>query len=98
MAKLAVFGPLNETNLHFNFRTHPVRAHARQTDSFRERRLGYFHVIQARAQIEQEFGIEAGADLSGEDEVVALVMSNQQRTESDAFSLRIRKPTDDEVL
>ncbi len=39
-----------------------------------------------------------GADLAGEDEVVALEVADEQRAESDARALRVGEAADDEVL
>ena len=45
--------------------------------------------VETLAQIEQQPRVEAGADLAGEDEVVAFVVADQQRAETDA-----RRPAD----
>ena len=71
VAQLAVHRPLDERHLHDDLRPHPVRAHARQPVGLRERRRRDLERVEPRAQVEQELGVEAGADLAGEDEVVA---------------------------
>jgi hypothetical protein len=53
MTQLAVHSPFDKANLHDNLGPHPVRAHTRQTDGFRERRFGDFELVQARAEIDE---------------------------------------------
>ena len=54
--------------------------------------------IEARAQVEQQLRVEAGADLAGKHEVLAFVVADEQRAEADARALRIGKAADDELL
>ena len=54
--------------------------------------------VEPRAQLEQQLRVEAGADLAGEDEVVAVVVADEQRAEADARALRIGEAADDELL
>src|SRR4029453_18635873 len=49
-------------------------------------------------KIQEELRIESGADLAGEDEVVLLVVTDEERAEADAAALRVREPADDELL
>ena len=51
-----------------------------------------------RLQIQQEPGVEAGADFSGKDEIAAFVVADEQRAKADARALRIGEPADDEFL
>src|SRR2546426_323203 len=98
VAELVVPGPLDEAYLHDDLRTHPVGAHAWQADGFGERRRLCFDVIELGAEVEQEFGIKTGADLSGKDKVVAIVVANQQSAEADTFALWIGEATDHKLL
>ena len=98
MAKLAVHRPLDEGNLHDDLGPHPVRANARQSDGFGERRFRDLDRIEPRAKFQQQLGIEARADLPGEDEVVALEISDEQRAQADASALRIGESADHELL
>ena len=85
-------------DLHDDRRLHPVRAQPGQALGDGERRLRNLERIEAAAQIEEQFGVEAGADLSGEHEVVAVVVADEQRAEADARALRIGEAADDELL
>src|SRR6266850_6494722 len=98
MSQLTVHGPFNKPNLHHNLGTHPVRAQARQSDGFGERRLWNLDHIQLCAQIQQQLRVETSSNLPCEDEVVALEVANKQCAETDALALRIREPPDDEFL
>ena len=98
MPQLVVAGPLDERHLHDDRRPHPVRAQLRQALRDRERRLRDLDRIETLAQIEQQLGVEAGADLSGEHEVVAFVVADQQRAEADARALRIGEAADHQLL
>ena len=60
--------------------------------------LSISSAIELRAQVEQQLGVEAGADLAGKDEVVALEVADEQRTETDARALRIGEAADDQLL
>ena len=71
MPELAVHRPLDERDLHDDLGADPVRAQARQPDALGERRLRDLERIQPRAEVQQQLRVEAGADLPGEDEVVA---------------------------
>src|SRR5215470_9615762 len=97
MAQLAVHRPLDEPDLYDDLGTDPV-AVAREALPLRKRRLVDGDRVEAPSQIEQEFGIEACADFSCEDEVVAVPVADQQRAETDARALRIGEPADDELL
>src|SRR5258708_936425 len=98
MAQLAMCGPLNKPNLHDDLRTHPVCTQARQSNSFRKRRLPYLEIIQSCTQLQQQLGVEASSNLSREHKLVTFVITNQERTESDAFALRICESPNDELL
>ena len=98
MAELAVPGPLNEAYLYDDLRTYPVRAYARQADGFGKRRRLCFELIELGAEIEEQSRIKAGADLSGEDKIVAVIIANQQCAEAHAFPLRIGEATDHKLL
>src|SRR6186997_19130 len=98
MAKLVVAGPLDKRRLDDDRRLHPVRAQFRQARRDGKWRLGDFDRIEALAKIEQEFRVEARANLSGEHQVVAVVIANEQRPESDARALRIGEAADNELL
>ena len=54
--------------------------------------------VEPRSQIQQQLRVEAGADLSGEHEIVAVVVADEQRAEADAGALRIGESADDELL
>ena len=84
MAKLAVHRPLDERDLHDDFRTHPVRADSWQPCGPRKRRLRQLDRIEPPSQIQQEPGVEAGANLSGEDEIAVFVMADEQGAKADA--------------
>src|SRR5690242_8084764 len=91
-------GPLDERHLYHDLRLHPVRAHPRQASRLREWRRRDLQRIELRAQLTQKLRVEAGADFTGEDEVVALVVADEQRAESDASALRVGEAADDELL
>src|SRR5262249_55737839 len=97
MSQLSVHRPLDEPDLHDHLRTNPV-AVTGEALAVRERRLLDGKSIETSSQIEQELRVEAGADLAGEDEVVGVVVTDQQRAESHACALRISKSADDEFL
>ena len=88
-----------------------MRAQARQALGLRERRLRNLERVQARAQLEQEGRVEAGADLSGKAEVFLVTLrlllraprvlprgevADEERAEADALALRIGEAADDE--
>src|SRR5207249_4013848 len=54
--------------------------------------------IEPGAEVEQQFRIEAGADLACVDEVTVLEVPDEQRAEADAAPLRISKSSDDQLL
>ena len=60
--------------------------------------LGDLERVQAGAELEQQLGVETGADLAREHEVVALEVADQQRAEPDALSLRIGEAAHDQLL
>ena len=97
MTQFAMRGPLDETDLDHDLRLNPVRAQTRQAGPFCERRFRNLELVQLRAQIEQQFGIESGSDSAGENEITVFVMTDEKRTESNALALRIRKTTDDKL-
>ena len=85
MAQLAVHRPLDEGDLHDDLGPHPVRAQARQADApCVNGGFGDLERVEPRAQVEQQLGVEARADLAGEDEVVAFEVADEQRAEADA--------------
>ena len=98
MAELVVRGPLDEAYLHDDLRVYPVGADAWQADGFGKWRRLCFDLIELGAEVEQEFGIKAGADLSGKDKVVAIVVANQQSAEADTFALWIGEAADHKLL
>ena len=54
--------------------------------------------VELPPKVEQQLRVEAGADLAGEDEVLAVEVAHEQRAEADARSLRVGKPADDKLL
>ena len=54
--------------------------------------------VQPVAQLEQQLGVEPGADLAREHEIVALEVADEQCAQADAAALRIGEPADDELL
>ena len=52
-------------------------AYAWQADGFGKRRRFGFELIELGAEVEQQLGIKAGAELSGKDEVIAVIIANQ---------------------
>ena len=69
VTEFVVFGPLNEADLHDYLWADPVSAQAREADGFSKGRRGDFDLVELGAQVFEEFGIEAGSDFAGEDEV-----------------------------
>src|SRR5687768_4631373 len=98
MTKLAVHGPFDEGDVHGDLRTDPVGALAREADGLRERRLRDLEPVETLAQIQQQPGVETGADLAGEHELLLLEVANEEGAEPDAPSLRVGESADDEVL
>src|ERR1044071_964670 len=98
MPQLAVSGPLDERGLHADFRAHPMRILARQAGSLGEGWRRLRDRVETRAQLQQEFRIEAGAELSREHEIIAFVIADQQRAETDARAARVGESADDELL
>jgi hypothetical protein len=70
MTQLAVSRPFNETDLHDDLGMHPMRAHSRQPDGFGKWRFSYFDRVKAGTQLQQQLVVEAGSDLSREDQVI----------------------------
>ena len=60
--------------------------------------FGDLERVEPRAQVEQQLGVEAGADLAGEHEIVLFEVADQQRAQADARALRIGEAADDELL
>src|SRR5262245_6728928 len=113
MTKLVMHRPFSERDLHDDLGTDPVRAKARQAGRLGEWGLVDLDAIQFRPQFAEQPGVEAGADLPSEHEVVAFALRprlrapralsrgevpHEQRTETDSRSLRIGKAADDEFL
>ena len=84
MAKLSVDCPFDEGHLHDDLRANPVRAQARQSFRFGKWRRRTFDRIEPRPQIQQELRIESGADLSGKDEIILVVVADQQGAQADS--------------
>ena len=63
-----------------------------------ERRRRKREPIEPGPQRAQQRGVEAGADLAGEDQVRSLEVADQQRAEPDAAALRIGEAADDQFL
>src|SRR5580700_8034652 len=97
MPQLAVHRPLDEADLYDQLRTYPVRAQARQPLRLREGRCRQLDRVESRAEIEEQLRVEAGADLSREDEVVAVVVADEQCTETGARALGIGEAADHEL-
>src|SRR5690349_14228852 len=98
MTKLVVLRPFHESDLHDDRRLDPMRAQARQSFRNGERRLVDLDQIQLLTQVEQQLSIESSADLSRENEIILVVITDEQRAESDARALRIGEAADDELL
>src|SRR5215510_11898310 len=98
MAQLAVRGPLDECNLDDDFGQDPMCTNAWQSFSFRERRFRDLELVQPRTKLQQQPGVEAGADFAGKDEIVTIEVPHEQRTKTDAAALRIRESANDEFL
>src|SRR5262249_55565398 len=113
MAQLAVHRPLDERHLHDDLRPHPVGADAGQARAAGERRRRNLERVEPRAQIAQQFRVEAGADPSGEHEILTIArrlalrtprvsrrgeIADEQRAEADARTLRIGEAANDELL
>ena len=88
---------MNATCTTISGRTQCARRRGRPM-ALRERRLRDLERVEPRAQVEQQLRVEAGADLAGEDEVVAVEVADEQRAEADAAALRIGEAADDELL
>ena len=98
MAEFSVPGPLNEGCLHDYFWFDPMRAQTRQAFRFGEWRFLDFDLIELRAHIKQQLRIKARSDLAGKSKVIAVVVADQERAETDSLALRIGEATDDELL
>src|SRR4030095_5440143 len=96
--QFAVAGPLGEGDLNDDRRLDPVRPQTRQADRLRERRRVERDRVEPGAQVEEQFRVEARADLAREDEVVSLEEADQQCAEPNAASLRIGEAADHELL
>ena len=96
--KLVVIRPLNEADLHDDLGLDPMGAQAREADCFSKRRLFDCDLIELASQVEQKVCIKAGADLAGEDEIIAVVITNQQSAQADSFALGIGEAADYEFL
>ena len=83
MTQLAVPRPFGKRHLDDDARLDPVGADPGQTGSHREWRCRLLSGVEPRPQVEQQLMVEAGANLAGKDEVAAVVLTNQQRTEAD---------------
>src|SRR6266851_2065977 len=98
MSQLPMHRPLNKPNLHDNLRSHPVRAHLRQTDGSGKRRLRNLELIQLCAQIHEQLRVKTSSNLPCEHEVVTIEVANKQRAKTDTLALWICEPADDEFL
>src|SRR5262249_20704724 len=98
MAQFAVYGPLDERDLHDDFGYYPMGSNARQPCGPCERRFRDLQPVESRTQIQQQLRIEAGADFAGEDEIVPIEVSDEQCTQTHAGSLRIRVSANNEFL
>src|SRR6476661_7254961 len=96
--ELALRRPLDEGNLDDDLGTHPVRPNARQSDGLCKRGGWDLERIEPCAKIEQQPGVKARTDLSGEDEVFLFEVADEQRAQTDARALRIGKPSYHELL
>ena len=63
-----------------------------------ERGFGDLDGIEARAQFQQQFRVEPGADLAGEYEIVLLEISDKQGAQADPPALRIGESADHQLL
>src|SRR5574339_682141 len=98
MTQLAVRGPLDKSDVDKDLRLHPVRTQTRQARGFRERRLWDLEFIEPGAETQKKLRIEACSYLAREDEVIVLLMTDEQRTETHSLPLRIGETADDKVL
>src|SRR6266545_7853283 len=98
MAKLAMYGPFNEGDLHDDFRPDPVRSHAWQAQAPGERRFRDLERVESCAELEQQLPVEARADFAREDELILLEIADEQRAEADARTPRVGEPADHELL
>src|SRR6185503_19982212 len=98
VAQLSVHRSLDEADLDDDLGTRPVGTDARQAYGAGEGRRRNFQRVEPRAQVEQQPGVEAGADLAREHEIVAVVVANEQRAEADARALRIGEAADHQLL
>src|SRR5919197_5696017 len=99
MSEFAVDRPLDEADPDHERGSHPVRAHARQSDRSGEGRASGLERIESRAEPAQQAPIEASADFAGVDEAgpVGSNIADEQRPEADPTALRIGEPADDEL-
>src|SRR5262245_51484619 len=98
MAQLSVSGPFDKRYLHNDLGTNPMCAHSRQASALGKRRPGLFDLVEPTPQIEQELGIESGADLAGKEQVASFKVADEQRAEANASALRIGVAADHQLL
>ena len=98
MAQLSMDRPFDEARLHDDFRPDPVRAEPWQSLALRERGRWHLEGVELRPKLAQQRRIETGAQLSREHEIVTVEVADEQRTETDARSLRIGEPAHDQLL
>src|SRR5437879_13624126 len=91
-------GPLDERDLHYDLGPHPMGADARQAGRFCEGAARNLESVEALAEVEEQLGVEARADLPRENEIVALEVAKQDRAEAPAHALRIGEAADDQLL
>ena len=83
MAHLAVRRTLHEGDLHHNLRPDP-KAFAGKVCSNRKRWLRQQQRVKAAAQVREQLAVEAGTDTARVNEIVAVVVADEERTEADA--------------
>src|SRR5262249_51930804 len=98
MPQFSMYSPLNERDLHDDFRPCPVGAETRQPFSFREWRFRSLDLVESRSQIQQQLCIEACADFAGKDEIITVEVAHEERPKPDAGTLRISKTSHDQFL
>ena len=91
VAEFVVTGPLDEAYLDYELWTDPVGTEAREADGFGEGRFSDFDLVELGAQVFEQFGIEAGADLAGEDEVCGGLVVRRRRSGGGAGYCRPRR-------
>jgi hypothetical protein len=99
VAKLAVVGPLGKADLADEPRLDPVHPPGRRQAAPAERRIGPFQAREPVVQAQQGLAAEPGADLARVDQfAVTVVVTEEQRAESDPGALRVGVAADDELL